>query len=75
MLNLLERTGLAEGGAQMVLAEAERCGSSAKELHASLMDVVSRGHEIPKVSITIIFGLWALSKNPTMIVRTGLWVH
>ena len=50
VLNLLERTGLAEGGAQMVLAEAERCGSSAKELHASLMDVVSRGHEIPKVS-------------------------
>ena len=49
VLNLLERTGLAEGGAQMVLAEAERCGSSAKELHASLMDVVSRGHEIPKV--------------------------
>ena len=33
-----------------MLAEAERCGSSAKELHASLMDVVNRGHEIPKVS-------------------------
>ena len=56
VLNLLERTGLAEGGAQMVLAEAQRCGSSAKELHASLMDVVSRGHEIPKVSTTIISG-------------------